>query len=625
MAQYKYTSAHPKTQQTESPVTLPHLLEGRGPGFGLSVQRREESRLPNAPGWGLQASPFETQNWWDAPAEPVAAEPAVTKPMAGPTILQRLAEKPVPEGQDQEEQDLGPEFDWQRQQIEAPIRRRAEVGAAGGDVSGDLEQRIQRSRGQGQEIAAPVRGRLEQAFGRDFGGVRIHANTEADQLNRAVQAKAFTTGNDIYFKEGEYRPESRGGQELLAHELTHVVQQTGLIESANFTHSSAQDIASKVQRQDTYSARISKSSQASEIGAGEVKKEIQIKGPSDWTQEDRENNSQRWQEACLYNLKNNNSAIYIRIEQRRDFYRWFYEYHATKGWTTRWALAASIVANGAQQVAYPFTGEELAQLFGSISNELQGFMRIGNQVIFDNVFPKLKQLHEGGPLQGKAAMEWDMKILSEEQQLIQPLYEGVSKDTRDKLESIAKVQGLAWLGSHLTEEDSVEKGDYNNAGDVSAFPEEDSITSVDDRWRYGMNLGNKFTPGGTGYSEKEHSRPEPGEDYTNGNALATVSRRHNLHMLDAELDLLGRANISTVRNLLRKLTLTEKRELALDHSPDGFKYSDKLSMIKRLKREDVEAALPPNGKSRKNFLENFDKYRPDSKNHKYPQSYNPFF
>ncbi|MDA0266881.1 MAG: DUF4157 domain-containing protein [Cyanobacteria bacterium] len=159
----------------------------------------------------------------------MAAEPAVTKPVVGPTILQRLAEKPAPQGQEErQEQNLGPEFDWQRQQIEAPlsVMRSAQVGAAGGDVGGDLEQRIQRSRGQGQEIAAPMRGKLEEAFGRDFGGVRIHANTEADQLNRAVQAKAFTTGNDIYFKQGEYRPESRGGQELLAHELTHVVQQT---------------------------------------------------------------------------------------------------------------------------------------------------------------------------------------------------------------------------------------------------------------------------------------------------------------------------------------------------------------------------------------------------------------
>ncbi|NJN22711.1 MAG: DUF4157 domain-containing protein, partial [Leptolyngbya sp. RL_3_1] len=145
--------------------------------------------------------------------------------MAGPTILQRLAENPTPEGQEQEE--LEPEFDWQREQIQAPlsIRRSAEVAAAGGDVSGELEQRIQRSRGQGQEIAAPMRGRLEQAFGRDFGGVRIHANTEADQLNRAVQAKAFTTGNDIYFKQGEYQPNSPSGQELIAHELTHVLQQ----------------------------------------------------------------------------------------------------------------------------------------------------------------------------------------------------------------------------------------------------------------------------------------------------------------------------------------------------------------------------------------------------------------
>jgi hypothetical protein len=70
---------------------------------------------------------------------------------------------------------------------------------------------------------------MEPRFGADFSGVRVHTDGEADQISQDLSARAFTTGSDIYFGQGEYRPSSTGGQELLAHELTHVVQQSGRI------------------------------------------------------------------------------------------------------------------------------------------------------------------------------------------------------------------------------------------------------------------------------------------------------------------------------------------------------------------------------------------------------------
>jgi hypothetical protein len=66
---------------------------------------------------------------------------------------------------------------------------------------------------------------MESAFGADFGGVRVHTDAQADGLNRLLNARAFTTGHDIFFRRGEYSPGSSTGRELLAHELTHVVQQ----------------------------------------------------------------------------------------------------------------------------------------------------------------------------------------------------------------------------------------------------------------------------------------------------------------------------------------------------------------------------------------------------------------
>jgi len=90
-----------------------------------------------------------------------------------------------------------------------------------------VETAIQRARGGGQALDTTARAQLEPAFGADFGRVRVHTDGEADQLNRALHARAFTTGSDIFFRQGAYQPGSSGGRELLAHELTHVLQQTG--------------------------------------------------------------------------------------------------------------------------------------------------------------------------------------------------------------------------------------------------------------------------------------------------------------------------------------------------------------------------------------------------------------
>ncbi len=98
-------------------------------------------------------------------------------------------------------------------------------GAEGGEVEQSVQQSIQAARGGGHPLDERVRGSMEQGFGADFSGVRIHTGPQADSLNRSLNAKAFTTGNDIFFGQGQYQPGSNSGQKLLAHELTHTVQQ----------------------------------------------------------------------------------------------------------------------------------------------------------------------------------------------------------------------------------------------------------------------------------------------------------------------------------------------------------------------------------------------------------------
>lgn len=80
-------------------------------------------------------------------------------------------------------------------------------------------------RSPGQPLDAATRGFMEPRFGHDFSQVRVHADGEASRAARAVHAKAYTFGRDIVFGSGEYAPETVRGRRLLAHELTHIVQQ----------------------------------------------------------------------------------------------------------------------------------------------------------------------------------------------------------------------------------------------------------------------------------------------------------------------------------------------------------------------------------------------------------------
>jgi hypothetical protein len=92
-------------------------------------------------------------------------------------------------------------------------------------VNDNVETRINTARLSGQPMMKSVRASLEPQFGIDFSGVRIHSDTEADMLSRELGANAFTTGRDIFFRENAYQPHSESGKWLLAHELSHVVQQ----------------------------------------------------------------------------------------------------------------------------------------------------------------------------------------------------------------------------------------------------------------------------------------------------------------------------------------------------------------------------------------------------------------
>jgi hypothetical protein len=88
-----------------------------------------------------------------------------------------------------------------------------------------LESRLQQAKGDGDPLDANTRSEMEGAFNADFSKVQVHSGQEAATLNQSLGARAFTQGNDIFFNTGEYQPQSHQGKHLLAHELTHTIQQ----------------------------------------------------------------------------------------------------------------------------------------------------------------------------------------------------------------------------------------------------------------------------------------------------------------------------------------------------------------------------------------------------------------
>jgi Domain of unknown function (DUF4157) len=97
----------------------------------------------------------------------------------------------------------------------------------GGIVHPDVEAAIALSRSGGRALDQAVSRRLEHRYAESLPDVRVHTGEAASELARAVSARAFTVGSDIFFAPGEYRPGSRDGDALIAHEVAHVLQQRG--------------------------------------------------------------------------------------------------------------------------------------------------------------------------------------------------------------------------------------------------------------------------------------------------------------------------------------------------------------------------------------------------------------
>ncbi|WP_414551377.1 eCIS core domain-containing protein [Anabaena sp. CCY 0017] len=114
------------------------------------------------------------------------------------------------------------------------------IHRAGGNIPSQenpsLESRLASQKGSGSPLDEQTRSFMEPRFGNDFSSVRVHTDSSSVQMNQELGAQAFTHGSDVYFGAGKYNPGVDDGKRLLAHELTHVVQQTGAVQPKSNPH-----------------------------------------------------------------------------------------------------------------------------------------------------------------------------------------------------------------------------------------------------------------------------------------------------------------------------------------------------------------------------------------------------
>lgn len=171
---------------------------------------REHTTGRSGPRPGQATEPSQLDGVLDLQAR--AGNRAVAATLGGGAV-QRAVAPPAPIEEEQLED-------------EKVVNRSADgVDSVAGPVHADVAGRIDAARSSGGSLPDGVRNQMEAGFGTSFADVRVHTGAESDELNQSLQARAFTTGNDVFLRGDAPGAGTADGQRLIAHELAHVVQQ----------------------------------------------------------------------------------------------------------------------------------------------------------------------------------------------------------------------------------------------------------------------------------------------------------------------------------------------------------------------------------------------------------------
>jgi hypothetical protein len=250
----------PASLQRAFPFYTTPALEGKKP-CDCGAPSGLSGRCASCEGLSLSSSPAKpgmaTLSASPAPSafEPVG-EKKVPPPALSPIRLQKQLRVSAPsDAAEIEAQEIGRRV----AQMPAPAPAPPSLRRAGHSAvqrraiqpsfaSAPVVRGIEASRSGGAPLPAPVRSFMEPRFGADFSNVRVHAGQEAAALSTQLKAHAFTTGRDIFFNQGQFRPDSDSGRELIAHELAHTIQQGGTIQRAATENNVAERTGESVQR-----------------------------------------------------------------------------------------------------------------------------------------------------------------------------------------------------------------------------------------------------------------------------------------------------------------------------------------------------------------------------------------
>ncbi|MCD2257706.1 eCIS core domain-containing protein [Psychroserpens luteolus] len=146
-----------------------------------------------------------------------------------------IQEKPEVQRLEEPEEDMVNKLDEE----EGEVQTKSNTGATQ-TANANLSQQIKNKSGKGKSLPKKTQTEMESSFRTNFSDVNIHTDDDAIHMNKELGAQAFTHGKDVYFNSGKYNPDSSEGKHLLAHELTHVVQQNGKEKARDETKNSIQ-------------------------------------------------------------------------------------------------------------------------------------------------------------------------------------------------------------------------------------------------------------------------------------------------------------------------------------------------------------------------------------------------
>ncbi|VXB29721.1 conserved hypothetical protein [Flavobacterium sp. 9AF] len=184
------------------------------------VQKKTEQTTEITPKNETESSITEIQSKKEIPQQKV--ETSKIENASTPKLP--IVSKPIIQSKPEEEVQQKKEEESQTTEEESSLQMSASGDTNTNNIT-DVETGINTSKGCGSPLPQNTKREMESGFGADFSNVRIHNDANATKMNQQLGSQAFATGNNIYFNEGKYNPSSTNGKHLLAHELTHTIQQ----------------------------------------------------------------------------------------------------------------------------------------------------------------------------------------------------------------------------------------------------------------------------------------------------------------------------------------------------------------------------------------------------------------